>query len=82
METRDDIASQALTQLSRDRWNYTVRTRSGLQYVVAYAVQPFGFIKETLARVSPEGAQTLIWDRDFKVGENVRETWIDRIRKG
>jgi hypothetical protein len=82
MELRDDVAAQQFSQSARDRWSYTVRTRAGLSYTVSYVVQPFGYMKEVLKKVLPEGTQVLIWDRDFKIGENVKETWLDRIRQG
>jgi len=75
MENKDDIAAQQLKQLARERWQYEVVTKRGRRFFVDYSVQPYGYVKEVFKEDS-----TLIWDREFKVGENVKETWADRIR--
>lgn len=71
----DDIAKQSFTQNARDRWKYDVTSKGGRNFSIEYVIQPYGFIKEVLK----EG-DTLIWDRDIKIGENVSKTWHQYIQ--
>lgn len=82
MGNKDEVTQQTLTQHARDRWSYIVKTREGLSYTVNYEIHPFGYAKEILVKNLAEGAKVLVWDREFKVGENLSETWVDRIRQG
>jgi len=72
---KDDIAAQEFKQIAREKWQYEVVSKKGRRFFVNYSVQPYGYIKEVLT----EGT-TPIWDREFKAGENVKNTWVDHIK--
>jgi len=71
----DDIATQSFTQHARDRWKYDVISRGGRKFTVEYVIQPYGYIKEVFKE---DG--TLVWDRDFKIGDNIQKTWLQHIQ--
>lgn len=81
----DDVATQKFTQISRDRWTYSVVSRTRKKYQVSYQILPYGYIREVLTRVDPaelidRPGELLIWDREIKAGENVTKTWVQHVQ--
>ena len=93
MEIKDDVASQKFIQTARESWHYDVVSKTGRKFQVKYAVQPYGYINEVLNEVFRElvnpvvdeppmylNRLVLIWNREFKAGENVAKTWVQHVQ--
>jgi hypothetical protein len=81
MENEDKVIFRSFTQNARDRWLYNIDTQAGKKYEIQYILQPSGFIKEVFHEITG-GARRIIWDRDIRAGDNVSQTWEEKVRQG
>lgn len=73
---RDKIVNQKWSQTTAGDWTYTIRTMNGKVYTAHYTLLNFGFCQEKFM----EGT-FLIWDREFKIGEPLRQTIYEVIER-